>query len=88
MGDGILNYPTSIAVDLSGNYLVADSQNNLIQIFTSSGVFYSELGSVSLNTSTGTIPGPFNVPQGVAVDKTGKYIVVDSGNNRILSFNV
>ena len=88
MGDGILNYPTGIAVDLSGNYLVADSQNNLIQIFTSSGVFYSELGSVSLNTSTGTIPGPFNSPQGVAVDKTGKYIVVDSGNNRILSFNI
>ena len=88
MGDGILNYPTGIAVDLSGNYLVADSQNNLIQIFTPSGVFHSELGSVSLNTSTGTIPGPFNVPQGVAVDKTGKYIVVDSGNNRILAFNV
>ncbi len=88
MGDGILNYPTGIAVDLSGNYLVADSQNNLIQIFTPSGVFHSELGSVSLNTSTGTIPGPFNVPQGVAVDKTGKYIVVDSGNNRILAFNI
>jgi hypothetical protein len=30
----------------------------------------------------------FNVPQGVAVDKTGKYIVVDSGNNCILAFNV
>ena len=87
-GDGNLNYPTGVAVDLSGNYLVADSQNNLIQIFTPSGEYYSELGSVSLTSSNGSIPGPFNSPQGVAVDKTGKYIVVDSGNNRILAFNV
>ena len=92
VGDGNLNYPTGVAVDLSGNYLVADSGNNLIQIFTPSGQYYSELGSVSLTSSNNnnnvSIPGPFNYPQGVAVDKTGKYIVVDSGNNRILSFNV
>jgi C1A family cysteine protease len=87
-GDGNLNYPTGIAVDLSGNYLVADSQNNLIQIFTPSGQYYSELGSVSLTSSSVSIPGPFNSPQGVAVDKTGKYVVVDSDNNRILAFNV
>jgi C1A family cysteine protease/sugar lactone lactonase YvrE len=87
-GDGNLNYPTGVAVDLSGNYLVADSGNNLIQIFTPSGEYYSELGSVSLTSTNGSIPGPFTSPQGVAVDKTGKYIVVDSGNSRILAFNV
>jgi sugar lactone lactonase YvrE len=93
-GDGNLNYPTGVAVDLSGNYLVADSQNNLIQIFTPSGEYYSELGSVSLTSTlttgsnTNPPPPPFNSPQGVAVDKTGKYIVVDSGNSRILAFNV
>ena len=94
VGDGNLNYPTGVAVDLSGNYLVADSQNNLIQIFTPSGEYYSELGSVSLTSTlttgsnTNPPPPPFITPQGVAVDKTGKYIVVDSGNNRILAFNV
>jgi len=94
VGDGNLNYPTGVAVDLSGNYLVADSGNNLIQIFTTSGEYYSELGSVSLTSTlttgsnTNPPPPPFNSPQGVAVDKTGKYIVVDSGNNRILAFNV
>jgi DNA-binding beta-propeller fold protein YncE len=93
-GDGNLNYPTGVAVDLSGNYLVADSQNNLIQIFTPSGQYYSELGSISLTSTlttgsnTNPPPPPFITPQGVAVDKTGKYIVVDSGNNRILAFNV
>ena len=88
VGDGYLNNPTGVAVDLSGNYLVADSGNNLIQIFTPSGEYYSELGSVSLTSSNGSIPGPFSSPQGVAVDKTGKYIVVDTVNNRILAFNV
>ena len=88
VGDGTLLYPTGVAVDLSGNYLVADSGNNLIQIFTPSGQFYSELGSVSLTSSNGSLPGPFSSPQGVAVDKTGKYIVVDSVNNRIMAFNV
>ena len=87
-GDGNLNNPTGVAVDLSGNYLVADSKHNLIQIFTPSGEYYSELGSVSLTSSNGSIRGPFNSPQGVAIDKTGKYIVVDSVNNRILAFNV
>jgi len=88
VGDGYLNNPTGVAVDLSGNYLVAESGNNLIQIFTPSGEYYSELGSVSLTSSNGSIPGPFSSPQGVAVDKTGKYIVVDTVNNRILAFNV
>ena len=93
-GDGNLNYPTGVAVDLSGNYLVADSQNNLIQIFTPSGEYYSELGSISLTSTlttgsnTNPPPPPFITPQGVAVDKTGKYIVVDSGNSRILAFNI
>ena len=88
IGDGTLNFPTGVAVDLSGNYLVADSGNNLIQIFTPSGQFYSELGSVSLTSSNGSVPGPFSSPQGVAVNNTGKYIVVDSSNDRILAFNV
>ena len=89
IGDGTLNSPTGVAVDLSGNYLVADSNNNLVQIFTPSGEFYSELGSVSLTSSDGYVPGPFSSPQGVAVDpNNGKYIVVDSVNNRILAFNV
>jgi C1A family cysteine protease len=88
MGDGNLNNPTGVAVDFLGNYLVADSGNNLIQIFTPSGEYYSELGSVSLTSTNGSIPGTFNSPQGVAVDNTGKYIVVDSGNSRILAFNV
>ena len=88
-GDGILNNPTGVAVDLSGNYLVADSGNNLIQIFTPSGQYYSELGSASLTSTNGTIPGVFNSPQGITVDKnTGKYVVVDTLNYRVMAFNV
>jgi C1A family cysteine protease len=88
VGDGTLNYPTGVAVDLSGNYLVADSLNNLIQIFTPSGAFHSELGSISLKSIVSSIPGPFNSPQGVAIDKTGKYIIADSDYNRIMAFNI
>lgn len=89
VGDGTLNSPSGVAVDLAGNYLVADAGSSLIQIFTPLGVFYSELGSVSLASDYDNIPGPFNHPRGVAIDKTtGKYIVVDTDNNRIMAFNI
>jgi len=63
--------------------LVADSGNNRIQVFDSLGNFVSAYGS------SGTGPGQFDNPQGLAVDDLENLIVVDSGNNRlqVLSFD-
>jgi hypothetical protein len=58
--------------------LVADSGNHRLQAFDSLGGFLSQYGS------SGSGPGQFNTPLGMAVDSAGRVLVVDSGNDRIV----
>jgi DNA-binding beta-propeller fold protein YncE len=69
--------------DTCNHILVADSGNHRIQAFDSLGNFITEFGS------PGDGYGQFNNPQGLAVDKFGRVIVVDQGNDRlvVLSFD-
>jgi S-layer protein (TIGR01567 family) len=73
--------PTDVAVDHSGNVYVADSGNNRIQKFDSSGKYLTQWGSL------GTGNGQFNDPWGIAVDSTGYVFVVDTYNQRIQKFD-
>jgi hypothetical protein len=57
--------------------LVADSGNHRIQAFDSLGHYITEFGS------PGNSPGQFDDPQGLAVDSSGRVIVVDRGNDRL-----
>ncbi len=75
------HYPAGIAVDGAGNVYVADSGNNRIQKFDSSGTYLTQWGT------SGTGNGQFNSPFGVAVDTQGNVYVVDTGNYRIQKFN-
>jgi glucose/arabinose dehydrogenase len=72
--------PAGIAVDSSGNVYVADSLNQRIQKFTSSGSFLAQWGSF------GNGVGQLDRPVGVAVDGSGNLYVTDSGNHRLLKF--
>src|SRR5690349_16860233 len=56
--NGQFNFPYQIAVDSSGNVYAADSGNNRIQKFTSTGGFVTTWGS------SGSGPGQFNDPAG------------------------
>ena len=69
--------------DTCTRILVADSGNDRIQAFDALGGFLSAYGS------TGSGPGQFRDPQGLAVDDGGRVIVADRGNNRLrlLSFD-
>jgi sugar lactone lactonase YvrE len=69
-----------VATDSSGNLYVADTGNNRIQKFSSSGVFITKWGSY------GSGSGQFDGPQGMAFDPTGKIYVADTGNARIQVF--
>lgn len=69
--------------DSCGRFLVADSGSHRVQAFDDAGQFVSEFGTY------GGGDGQFNGPQGLVVDRQGRVIVVDQGNNRleVLSFD-
>ena len=80
-GDGEFDLPGGVAVDSSGNVYVADSWNNRIQKFDSSGNFITKWGSY------GTGNGQFSNPRCVAVDRSGNVYVADGWNDRIQKFD-
>jgi streptogramin lyase len=80
-GAGQFASPLGIAVDSSGNVWVADTNNNRIQEFNSSGGWIRTIGT------SGSGDGQFKRPSGVAGDSSGNIWVADFGNNRIQEFN-
>src|SRR6185295_11539193 len=81
LSDGSFRVPRGIATDSSGNVYVADSGNNRIQKFDSSGSFLAKWGSF------GSGDGQFNSPRGIATDSSGNVYVADSANSRIQKFD-
>jgi sugar lactone lactonase YvrE/fibronectin type 3 domain-containing protein len=76
------NYPSSIAVDASGNVYVADSSNYRIQKFDRNGIFITKWGSWGLGNEN----GKFQYPVGVTVDSSLNVYVADSSNHNIQKF--
>jgi len=80
-GNGQFNNPYSVAVDSSGNVYVADTGNNRIQTFSSTGTYQTQWGT------SGSGNGQFHAPIGVAVNSTDGYVYVgDSRNHRVEMF--
>jgi sugar lactone lactonase YvrE len=73
-GDGQFDMPQGIAVDSSGNVFVADSANNRIQKFDSSGAF-----TTSWNYAAG-ISTPLDSPGAIAVDGAGNVYVASASD--------
>jgi sugar lactone lactonase YvrE len=72
--------PVKPVLRLTGECQVADSFNNRVQVFNSSGVYQTQFGS------GGSGDGQFDTPFGIALDSSGNIYVVDSGNNRVQVF--
>jgi len=89
-GSGQFNAPTHMAVDGYGNIWVADSGNNRIQEFNSSGAWLLTIGggAVSSSSSCSCASGNgalyFNNPTGIAFDSSNNLYVVDNSNNRVV----
>ena len=79
-GDGDLDRPSGIALDLEENLYVVDAQNHRVQKFTKDGKFLMKWGRY------GDGDGEFNMPWGIAVDELGDVYVVDWRNDRIQKF--
>jgi NHL repeat/Bacterial Ig-like domain/RTX calcium-binding nonapeptide repeat (4 copies) len=80
-GNGEFNSPQGIATDSSSNFYVADTTNDRIQKFSSTGTYTTQWGGV------GTGNGQFSLPQGIATDSLNNVYVADTGNNRIQKFS-
>jgi DNA-binding beta-propeller fold protein YncE len=76
-GSGQFDEPLGIAVDRSGNVLVADSRNGRLEKFAPSGTFITSIGI------KGTGYGQFREPNGIAIDRDGNIYVADAANNRV-----
>ena len=81
-GDGNSIWPFGIAVDEERDRVYcSDEWANTISVFDSGGKFLQKWGK------TGSGDGELLRPAGIAVEKNGNVIVVDSGNNRLQVFN-
>ena len=78
--DGIILWPTSLAIDKDQNVYLADEGLNRISIFTKDGEWIGKWGT------PGDSDGEFNRPSGIAFDKNDNLFLVDSLNNRIQVF--
>ena len=85
---GVLTAPTGVAVDPAENVYIADTGNHSVQI-VSGGVLSTLVG---INTVAGTGIGTdsaasaqLKTPAAVAVTQQGVLVVLDSGNNRVLT---
>src|SRR5258706_683125 len=67
-----LDHPEGVATDSAGNVFVADTYNDRIQEFDSTGQF------IRMSGSRGGDRGQFSSPQGLATDSAGHVFVADS----------
>ena len=79
------NGPRGIAVDVAGNFYVADTSNDTIRKITAAGVVTTLAGSPGAvgSADAAGAAARFNGPMGIAVDGAGTVYVADNGNNTI-----
>jgi len=87
-----LNNPSAVAVDQSGNVLIADTSNNVVRIVAPSGIINTFAGNNSRgagNTGDGgpATNGQLAAPDALAVDANGNVYITDPANNVIRKVN-
>lgn len=77
------NAPAGLAIDASGNVLVADVSNHRIRMVAADGTVTTLAGSV-LGAQDGPMQSAtFNNPSAIVRSGTGDLFIADSGNHRI-----
>ena len=87
-GNGVsasFSFPAGIALDASGNLLVADMGNNTIRKVSPAGTVTTVAGMAGIQGSSDGVGSSarFNSPWGVGVDKSGNVFVADMGNSTL-----
>lgn len=81
---GKVENPLAIAVSEGGAGVLVTDASNRVQQFSVSG---GNLKAVSQFGATGSGPGQFNRPGGIAVDRANNIWVADIGNDRVEEFS-
>ena len=84
-GNGRFSTPYGVTVDGLGNVYVADTTNQRIQKYDSSGTYMSTLEVTGVSGSDNS---HFIAPVGVAVDGSGNVYVADYGTYRIQKYSL
>jgi RHS repeat-associated protein len=79
--EGDLKKPAGVASDSKGDVWVADTGNDRIEEFSSTGTFMKAYGK----EGTGNVQ--FKEPKSIAIDKEGYIFIADAGNKRIEILN-
>jgi secreted PhoX family phosphatase len=84
----LFSNPYGVAVDTSGNVIVADWNNHKIRLIYPNRTVITLAGGSTSGNTTGSTNGVgtaalFANPNGVAVDTSGNVIVADQGNQKI-----
>ena len=77
------NNPTGVAVDSSGNIVIADTGSHTIRQMTPAGVVTTVAGLPGYTGSQDGANPLFNRPQGVATDAAGNIYVADTSNHTL-----
>jgi uncharacterized protein (TIGR03663 family) len=94
LGAGQFYEPWGIAVDAQGRVYVADTWNHRIQAFDANGRFLGQWGETVLvdadSDPRGRAGAPYGFygPRGLAVDSQGHVYVTDTGNERVLVYDI
>jgi len=80
-----LGYAAGLAVDPSGNFYIADSDNNLVEKVNTNGIITVVAGGGTNNPVNGgaATNASLSYPSGVAVDASGNLYIADYDNNLI-----
>jgi len=82
---GKLYYPYDVSIAPDGSFYVADIYAHRVQHFASDGTFMARWGRGGPGYQSGSGPGQFNGPFGVAASDAGVF-VADRYNNRLQAF--
>ncbi len=82
-----MTFPTDVAVDLSGNLYIADSNNQRIRRVTTDGVIRTVAGNGEIGFSGDGGPATqaalSSNASGVAIGAAGSFLIADAANNRV-----
>ena len=81
--DGLhFNRPTDVAIAPDGSFYISDGyENSRVLKFAPDGKLLLQWGT------KGKGPGQFDLPHGIALDATGRVLVVDRSNDRVQVFD-